>query len=373
MSLAAPAPHSGASHPDTSAPRDVSAPPWRGATGRLLAGTAVAAVASTAAPLLTYGTSLALFGLAHVLVELRYVDQRFGVRISGRLRAGLLLLLAGVVAARAAKVGGVIAPHTGTLVEVGLAAALAAAVIPALTRGGRLPAAVAAAAAMILAAATLVAPEATLLAIAVLHNLTPLGFLAEALDGPARRRQLALAAAALVGLPLLVATGLPFRALASLGLVAPELTLLPTGPLSDQFSAYLPRSMHLSMWALHAFSGAVVAQCAHYGAVLHVLPRLPLPSGAGRGVVRWPRPRVFLAGVAALGLVLFLSFAVDFKGSRQIYGIASTLHAWLELPVLLLALSAYSMARMSPSPKDAAFATADTSAPRQAPSGTNRA
>lgn len=339
--------------------------------GRLLAGTVLAALAATAAPLLTYGTSLALFGLAHVLVELRYVDQRFGARVQARLRGVLLLLLAGVVGARAARVSGLLDPGIAMLAEVGLAAALAAAVVPALARGGRLPPLVAGLVALALGAATLIAPEAALLAVAVLHNLTPLGFLAEALPRPARR-PLVLASAALVGLPLLVATGLPFRALAGVGLVAPEATILPTGPLADQFSAYLPPSLHLSTWALHAFSGAVVAQCAHYGAVLHVLPRLPLPAGTAPTVVPWPAARPFLLGVAALSAALLVGFFLDFRQVRQIYGVAAALHAWIELPILLLALSAYSLTRTSPTANDAALAMTDASAARGAPSGTRR-
>jgi hypothetical protein len=59
----------------------------------MIAGIGVLLVAifasAVAMPLATYTTALALFGLAHVGSELRYVDHRFG----GRLRGGLGLWL----------------------------------------------------------------------------------------------------------------------------------------------------------------------------------------------------------------------------------------------------------------------------------------
>jgi hypothetical protein len=292
---------------------------------------------SVAAPLLTYGTSLALFGLAHVAYEVRYVDQRFGRRIAPRLLASLLLVLAGVVLVRAARVASVLPADAAIVAELGLGVGLAVAVAPAVGARG-LSLACTALAAALLAAGAVAAPALTLLVLALVHNITPLGFLAEALQGPARGRQLAGAALLLVGLPVLVATGLPFELVARAGLFVPEATWLPTGPLFEQLGAYLPRSVHMEPWALHAFSGAVLAQCFHYVAVIGVLPRLGRP-GREDGVVRWPAPRGFALLVIAGTAVLLVGFARDFAGARQLYGVAATFHVWLELPVLLLALA----------------------------------
>src|ERR1700733_11190144 len=67
---------------------------------------AVAFVVTVALPLATYTTALALFGVAHVLSELSYVDRRFGARLGAdkALRIGLPILVA-VIARAAATLG----------------------------------------------------------------------------------------------------------------------------------------------------------------------------------------------------------------------------------------------------------------------------
>ena len=57
-----------------------------------------------------YSLTLATFGAAHVLAELRYVDRRFGRRLGIPYVATLAPLLAGAVAARAAGVFGLLDP-----------------------------------------------------------------------------------------------------------------------------------------------------------------------------------------------------------------------------------------------------------------------
>jgi hypothetical protein len=297
----------------------------------VLAGAALAAVAW---PLATYTLSLALFGVVHVLCELRYVDVRFGGRLGRRLRRGMLAALFVIVAGRLARRAGVLDAGTGTVVELVLGVTLVVLVLPALLRGRRALAGVALGGALALGAA--LAPALTLLAIAVLHNLTPVGFLAEGTAGAARRRALAGAALVFVAVPLLIATGLPFELLARLGLPAPEANLLPAGPLYSHFRAYLPDAVLDRSWAFHAFAACVFLQCAHYVYVVDVLPRT-LPPGA-RGTVPWPTGAVALACLAGAALVALFAFTADFADARARYGALAALHAWLEVPILLLAL-----------------------------------
>jgi len=61
---------------------------------------AVSFFGAVALPLATYTAALALFGLAHVLSELRYVDHRFGARLRGGLLLPILLLIAAAALAR---------------------------------------------------------------------------------------------------------------------------------------------------------------------------------------------------------------------------------------------------------------------------------
>jgi hypothetical protein len=171
-----------------------------------------------------------------------------------------------------------------------------------------------------------------LLGLAILHNLTPLGFFAEALDGERRRRALILLSIPLVALPLLIATGLPYEALARMGLEWPEARLLASGPLTFNLGAYVPASLVSSTWALHAFSAAVFAQIMHYAAVIVLLPRLAAQTPA-----RWSS-RWLVAGIGVAAAVLVIVFVVDYGLARQLYGLTALVHSWLEIPVLLLAL-----------------------------------
>jgi hypothetical protein len=288
--------------------------------------------AAVAAPLATHTVTLALFGLPHVLAELRYVGARFAPRAAPSARAAVAGLLAAVFALRAAQAAGWIAASPVT--ELALAAALTAVALPALLRRGPGAAALGVAAVASVAAGAAVAPVETLLLFAVLHNLTPLGFLAEAAP-----RRLALAAAVFVALPLLIATGLPWRLWTAVLPAAPELDPLGAGALAGHLGAFFPAALHDRPWAMHAFAAVAFAQGMHHAAVLGVLPRLQ--PGA------WPRSLV--AGLALAGVGAAALFAGNFAGTRRLYGAVAAVHAWVELPVLLAALTpAAARARTTP-------------------------
>ena len=78
----------------------------------------------------------------------------------------------------------------------------------------------------------------------------------------------------------------------------------------------------------------VFAQCMHYAAVLHVLPRLVGAPPSGSPPSGAPS---FVLATVVLTLVLLALFAYDFKEGRSWYGLAAAVHAWVELPILLLA------------------------------------
>jgi hypothetical protein len=290
-------------------------------------------LSSVALPLATYTTVLALFGAPHILSELRYLDYRFGVRLG---RAGVLrlaVLLAVAMAARASALAGWLPGPLAATVEILLAAT---AILILVRRDHGVPW-IAIAACLLLVACALVAPLATLLFLAVSHNLTPLGFLAERLRGRERWRAMTLGGLGLVVLPGLIATGLPFAWLSALAFGNPEGVAFPAaGDLDANLGAYVPSWAFGEAWALHGFSASVFAQCMHYVAVIGVLPRL-IPASA-RPVVVWPKARTFWLIVTMVGLAGFAGFAVDYGMARKVYAVLALLHAWLEIPLLLLAL-----------------------------------
>ncbi len=308
-------------------------------------GIPAAALAATALPLLTYTLGLALFGLAHVVSELRYVDRRFGSRLGRRLRWTLGSLLAVVVGLRLCGLAGWLPPAWTIPAELMVVALLAATALP--QPGARPFAAVTAAG---LAMAASLWPFQTLAILAVAHNLTPLGFLAEGLRGRERRRALAWGAALFIGVPAVIASGGLQVWLGRAGLLAPDATLLDAGPLVAHLGVYLPRALHDAAWAEYAFSAAVFAQLMHYAAVIYLLPRL-LPAGTDAAeppLVPWPRPAMFGAVLAGVAAVAALGFAADFVEARAVYALAAAVHAWIEIPLLLLALPAALSVRVTP-------------------------
>jgi len=309
--------------------------------GALLVGAAF--VATVALPLATYTTVLALFGFAHVASELRYVDHRFGARLGGGLFGTLSAILGIAVVVRLSGTLGWLPVALALGVEIALGAVLVGVTFLYMRRHRW----VAVTAACALAAGAVLAPFEALLCFAVTHNLTPLAFLAEALRGAQRRRVLAVAATGFVALPLLIATGMPFAALAALGLVAPEATLFSAGDLTKNLGAYVPAWALHSDWALHAFSASVFAQCMHYVAVIGVLPRLI--DGRSRPRLAWPEAARFRRYLAIGAAALAVGFALDYGVQRQAYALAALVHAWLELPIFALALSGMRPAQARPS------------------------
>lgn len=309
-------------------------------------GAAVSLVASVTAPLWTYGTTLALFGAVHVLSELRYLDRRFGVRLAAPMWTGIGLILSAIVLARIGPWLGWMGRPVAMNAELFAVVALCLLVVPWAARrsGATLPAALVAAGGLLIGVG--ISPVHTLLLLACLHNWTPVALIAEALDPPWRRRAMAWCAVLFGVIPLWIASGHPTRLAKSIGHWAPDASWLPTGPLADHLGAYLPRAWHGEPWAVHAFSALVFAQCLHYLAVIVVLPSLPAVQGPdphtgqprGRWIGRIPPP-LFAGALIATIAVLGLAHYHDFAQARRAYGLLAAVHAWVEVPLLLAALS----------------------------------
>lgn len=304
-----------------------------GAAAAVALGVTGAFIAAVALPLATYTAALALFGPVHIGSELRYLDYRFGARLGVAHARRLAVLLVLAFAARLAGTVGWLPWQWAAPAEI----VFAATAVLTLLRlpGPRRWAAVGLASLLVTGAS--IAPFATLLLLAVTHNLTPLGFLAERLRGQQRRQALVLGGVGFLVVPLLIASGLPFAWLADAGLAAPDVSAFRTaGTLEANLGVYVPEWALGRDWALHAFSASVFAQCMHYVAVIGILPRL-LPQ-ASKPILPWPgAPWFVMASVAAGGAAL-LGFALDFESARKVYALVALLHAWLELPLLLFAL-----------------------------------
>lgn len=317
-----------------------------------LAGALATAVVATAAPLWTYAVSLALFGFVHVAVELRYVDERFGARTGTRLATRLAIPLLGIALVRVAAIAGLGDSSSRAVVEWSLGALLVLLVLPILHGRGALPRVLGAIALGLVAWAVLAAPLEALILFALLHNLTPVGFLAERLAGATRRRALALCAVGFVLVPLVILAGGAAHALEALGVPMTDLGPSTTGELDLHLAVFVPRAWRAETLAIDLFRAGAYLQCLHYAVVIHVLPRLGGGGETTASRLRWPAPRRYGLAVAVAAAALFAGFAAAFATARSVYAVFAAIHAWLEVPALLIALACAPLAR--PRPTEAA-------------------
>ncbi len=295
---------------------------------------AAGCLAVASAPLAAYVWLIALFGIPHVLAELRYCDERFG-GVSSRpaliVIGGLLAVLCG---ARVLTTYGYVDGMIGGPLELTLGAALALAAAMFMRRLQGVGLIVAA----LVVFGALYYPYYTFLIWAWLHNLTPLGFIADALPKGQRGRVIALLCIPFFIVPGLIALG----GLDWLGLhlFGHDATRAPSafGAGQKPLQSFLPATMGLDE-ALPLFQAAVVSQVMHYLAVIVLMPRL-LNRGVARvgRLVAWPSWRVFYFALAAAGIASTLFYAFDFGAARKAYVLAATFHSWIELPIFLMAL-----------------------------------
>jgi hypothetical protein len=293
-------------------------------------------VLCAAVPLAAYTFSLSMFGLAHALTEFRFVDERFSGRLPGWFKWGLAGLLAAAALGRIARIWDWWPTWQVIPFEIVIVLALIALTLPVVVKLGRENMIAAGVLGVALVAGLAISPGHAILFLAIAHNFTPTGFLWEALahDREQRADAMLWCAAAFIALPLLLASGLPAAWLGSLGLTAPNWDLLPTGgQLAAQFGAFLPKEWHSAGWAGPVFSAIVFTQWMHYLTVIHVLPRL---SGDRPPAMPWPKRPVFIGAVVLLGTLLFGYFTQDFAKARALYGVVAVVHAYVELPLLLM-------------------------------------
>jgi len=286
---------------------------------------AAAALAILAAPLAAYLLLIALFGLPHVLCELRYCDERFSAR-AGRPVLVLLGMLLGClalirIAQSLALLPNMPAVHAELLIGAALALGAAASMRKRRLFGAAIGLAIATGAAL--------APIPTFLATAWLHNLTPLAFAAEILPPKERVPVLARLAVPFLLLPALIASGLPHQFIAP---ARESLFAAGAAPLA----AFLPRSVPFAE-AMPLFAAAVTAQSMHYFAVIVVLPRLLSAYGGSAPLIAWPRWPRFYALIASAAVLTFAFYAASYPEARSAYGLLAALHSWIELPIFLIA------------------------------------
>jgi hypothetical protein len=83
----------------------------------------------------------------------------------------------------------------------------------------------------------------------------------------------------------------------------------------------------------------VFAQIMHYLAVIVVLPRFAKARQlTGETLVSWPRGLALVGMIVGLCGLLFLHFVLDYANAKAVYSTFAAIHAWIEVPILLIAL-----------------------------------
>ncbi len=298
-----------------------------------LAATLAGGAFIAAAPLAAYVWLIALFGVPHVVSELRYCDERFSGRSSRAALAIVGALLFALCATRVAHTYGVIPGSVGGKMELLFGGALALSAALFMRRYKFVGLVVAAAVTF----GALYAPYTTFLIWAWLHNLTPLAFIAEATRGRERAWTLGLLTIPFFVLPGLVALGGLQWLTGAFG-HSPLSGGSAFGAGLQPLGAFIPVGTRPDA-AMPFFQAAVLSQVMHYLCVIVLMPRL-LGRGAGEAgrLAPWPSWPVFYGLLAVAGGVSVAFYAIDFGEARAAYALAATLHSWIELPIFLIAL-----------------------------------
>ena len=296
----------------------------------------VSLLAALTAPLASYVFMVALFGLPHVLSELRYIDERFLGRASRRPLVAISAVLSILVGLRIAEGFGLVASNVAVPVELSLGVALTAFATWSMPKRYVLGAA----AGIVITGGAIFAPITTFLIFAWLHNLTPLAFISEILPKRERGRALTALSVPFIALPALVASGALQNLVHAIfgSSIVDGFSLFGAG--HSPIGAFLPGGLKFP-GAVTLFSAALVAQAMHYFSVIVVMPRL-LQQGSSvtgaAGLVSWPSWRRFYIAIALAGAAMLAFNATDYPTARIVYSTFAAVHSWLELPVFLIAL-----------------------------------
>jgi len=296
----------------------------------------LSAVASLLAPIATYLGTLSLFGVAHVFIELRYLDAQYFSTLKQQCDASfvfwLVNLLLVIAALRCVVLLGWLPNSIGFGLELGCGLGLvllATRVLWQQIKAGcsperRVRLGVALAIATLLVLGIMQSPITTLVILAILHNLTPIGFL---YHHPNQQRFPWFGCLFLFGLlPLLVFYGRWLGA---------GWSSLPS--MAAYVAAFVPPSIQHSQFAAPLFAAATFCQCMHYMVVIGLFSAWT-PSNP-ESLIPWMRPPVFYLTVLLIATLFFFAFQTSFLTTRAFYSVLASLHAWVEIPLLLVLLT----------------------------------
>lgn len=298
------------------------------------------------APFHLYIFSLAGFGLAHILYEMRYVQKRFATLESKTPLVLGSVLLAALALLRFLGVKAIINYHFliyGELCLIFFLIFVAAGTCLVLQREKKqnsrkiISVLLALLLCLSLAWGIYFAPVLTIFIFALGHNFTPLFFLMDA--APKGKYVKALMWPMLVFIiPLFIALGI----FDEVFIFNQEFFVLPKS-FSEQrlLGTYIPSNYFHPESAYRLFKAAVFAQVLHYCATIFIYPKLLANKKnikENEYIEFWPSKIIALV-ILFLCLASIIPYAINFFQAKAFYGILAALHAAVEVPLLLLLLA----------------------------------
>jgi len=321
----------------TRLPRTLLLERWGTAPSVLFAvATVVALAAALAAPLAVAVVGLAVFGLAHVALETRYVVGRFSPRIGFGLIAVCLGAITAIAAVRLA------GPPWASRFEAAAVFALVAGGWVWATRSRPWIAVLGTALIACGATASVVWVAWFVVMIVHVHNLTPVAFLWDwSATGFARRAHRSMFRAAVLTwalvVPALILSGMFDAVLSGGGLWQPG----QAGSLDSVAAAYTPPALRSGDWPLRFLAVFAFLQTMHYVCWIGFLPAASRGESAVAAETplfrRISAPRRFVILVAGCAVAMAVVFALDYASGKWLYGAVAAYHAYVEFPVLIAA------------------------------------
>jgi hypothetical protein len=284
----------------------------------------ISAGSAIAFPLTTYAITLATFGIAHVAIELRYIDSQFHQRFGNKIEVRLLQLVLAIALLRCGSIFGIVTPNIARLLELGCGLGLVSIATHQIWMSNWWRGSIGMAIGCLLGIGTIADPIATSVIFAIIHNLTPIGFILDRQEWKSTR--------------IIWICGVIFGLLPVLIFLARLLPIvsLPLEINPSYLSAFIAPSWQELSIAYPLFSAVAFLQCMHYAAVIGLFSQWT-PAHA-KSFLPWLSAKYFYIMLGGISIGFFIAFQHSFVLTRAFYGIVASIHAWIEIPLLLLLL-----------------------------------
>ncbi|AFY95758.1 hypothetical protein [Chamaesiphon minutus] len=285
----------------------------------------VSGLSAIAFPLTTYAVTLATFGIAHVAIELRYIDSQFHDRLDSKIEIQLVSLLLSIAILRCCGIFRTIEPSIAHLLELGCGLGLVLIVTHQLWMNDWKRGLIGIMVACLLGVGIVRDPIVTSVIFAIVHNLTPIGFILQRQELKSKRT-LWLCGLLFGLIPLLILLYQFF-----------PLVHLPVETNSIYLSAFIAPAWQQLSIAYPLFSAVAFLQCLHYAVVIGLFSGwTPTQTDS---FISWLAPKYFYLSVGMVSVIFLIAFGHSFVLTRAFYGVVASIHAWLEIPLLIMLTS----------------------------------